>query len=126
MGNKTYEQLINWGIDFPYPDKKNYVFTKNGNLKNTEYVEFIAENHSSFTKKLKEEASQPIWLIGGGIINTFLLNKGLIDELHIHVMPIILPDGIEIFEHLPNETQLSLQSTKSYESGVIEMSYKIK
>ena len=28
MGNKTYNQLIGWGIDFPYPDKQNFVFSQ--------------------------------------------------------------------------------------------------
>ena len=125
MGYKTYEQVINWGIDFPYPDKKNYVFTNKSGLENTEYVEFISENHAAFTRKLKEEATKNIWLIGGGQINTFLLNEGLIDELHMHVMPIILPDGIELFELVPKETQLKLISSKQYESGVMELKYEL-
>ena len=125
MGNKTYEQVINWGVEWPYPDKKNYVFTKKSGLKNTEHVEFISENHAAFTQKLKQESKEDIWLIGGGQINTFLLNEGLIDELHIHIMPIILPDGIEIFELIPKETQLDLESSKSYKSGVMELKYSI-
>lgn len=126
QGYNTYDQIIGWGIDFPYANKKNYVFTRKQNLKPTKYVEFVSENHIDFTKQLKEQKGLDIWLIGGGRINTMLLNEGLIDEIQIFVMPIVLSGGIELFETLPQETQLELIETKSYSTGAIEIKYKIK
>lgn len=51
QGNSTYKQIIAWGIDFPYADKKNYVFTRKQGLEKTDYVEFISENHIKFVKQ---------------------------------------------------------------------------
>lgn len=34
QGNNTYKQIISWGINFPYTGKKNYIFTKNKDVKN--------------------------------------------------------------------------------------------
>ena len=45
QGSSTYKQVESWGIDFPYPDKKNYVITRNKNLEDNQNVEFISENH---------------------------------------------------------------------------------
>lgn len=125
QGYNTYEQIIKWGIDFPYVGKKNYVLTRRKGLKNTEHVEFISENQIEFIKTLKEQDGGDIWLIGGGRINTLLLNHQLIDELIVFVMPIIIPSGIELFGALPNETALKLIASKSYTSGAIEMKYAI-
>lgn len=126
QGNSTYKQIIGWGIDFPYAGKKNYVLTKNQTFENTEFVEFVSENHIDFIKKLKQQNGKDIWLIGGGKVNTMLLNEGLIDEIQVFVMPIVLSGGIDLFESLPKETSLKLIDTKTYTSGVIEMNYHLK
>lgn len=125
QGYKTYKQIIDWGIEFPYIGKKNYVLTRKQNLHNTEHVEFISENHIEFIKQIKQKSGKDIWLIGGGQINTVLLNAGLIDEIQLFIMPVILTDGIEVFEFLPKETLLKLNKTKTYSSGVIEIIYSI-
>lgn len=125
QGYKTYAQLIEWGIEFPYKGKKNYVLTRNQNLSNTEYVEFISENHIEFIKELKEQDGKDIWLIGGGQINTMLLNARLIDEMRLFVMPIVIHEGIELFEQKPAEQILSLSGSKAYSSGVVELVYTL-
>jgi dihydrofolate reductase len=126
QGFNTYKQIIDWGIDFPYSKKKNYVLTKKQGLQPTEFVEFISKNHIDFIQGLKNQKGADIWLIGGGQINTMLLNAGLIDEFQIFVMPIVLSDGIELFETFPTETQLELIESQSYSTGAIEMKYKVK
>ena len=67
--------------------------------------------------------SKDIWLIGGGQVNALLLNASLIDEIRIFIMPIILSDGINIFEPIPNETKLKLVETSKYSNGVVELKY---
>ena len=106
QGSSTYKQVESWGIDFPYPNKKNYVITRDKSLENNENVTFVNTNHIEFINDLKQEEGKDIWLIGGGLVNTMLLNEGLIDELQIFVMPIILQDGIDLFQNLPNRTDL--------------------
>ena len=126
QGYTTYAQVIGWEIDFPYADKKNYVLTRKQGLKPSEYVEFISENHIDFIKELKKQDGKDIWLIGGGQVNTMLLNENLIDELIVHIMPIILPDGIELFELIPKETALKLVESKSFPTGVVGLKYLIE
>lgn len=125
QGYNTYNQVMGWGIDFPYKGKKNYVITRRQNLADTEYVEFVTENHEEFIKTLKENDGGDIWLIGGSQVNTLVINAGLLDEIIIFVMPIIIPGGIELFDAFPKETKLELLGTKSYSSGVVEINYKV-
>lgn len=125
QGYNTYKQIVDWGIDFPYADKKNYVLTRKQELTNNKDVDFIKENPIDFIKRLKSDKGKDIWLIGGGQINTMLLSAQLIDDIYLHVMPIIIPDGIELFEHIPKETKLNLISSKNYSSGVVELKYSV-
>lgn len=121
----TYKQILSMGIDFPYADKKNYVLTSRQTLDNTKYVEFVKTNQLEFIETLKREDGKDIWLIGGGKTNTWLLDNNLIDELVIFIMPIIIKDGIELFELNPIPKLLNLSSTKKYLNGVVQLNYTV-
>jgi len=125
QGNKTYKQILGWGIDFPYSDKKNYVFTRNKGSVDTENVEFVSKDHMDFVRQLKEEEGKDIWVVGGGQLNTMFLNEKLLDEIYVFVMPIILSEGIDLFESLPKETHLKLIESKNYATGAVEIKYKV-
>lgn len=125
QGHNTYKQIISWGIPFPYADKRNFVFTTNSTLKNTEHVDFISQEHINFVKTLKEKEGKHIWIIGGGQLNRCLLNENLIDEIWVFVMPIILESGIDLFQGLPKKTHLTLITSQIYASGVMALKYKV-
>jgi dihydrofolate reductase len=126
QGNKTYQQFLSWGIEFPYKNKINYVFTLNESAKDNDDVKFIKHDHVQFVKELKQKEGRGIWIIGGSQVNTLLLNNNLIDELRLFLMPIILPSGIELFSQFPNETSLKLMKERKYSTGVVELQYKIQ
>lgn len=125
QGYNTYKQVIDWGIDFPYAGMKNYVLTRDCNRKNTEFVEFVSENHISFIEDIKQGEGQDIWLIGGGQINTLLFNANLIDKIIVFVMPIVLSEGIDMLEGLPITKPLKLIESIKYDTGAVEMRYEI-
>ena len=123
QGYNTYQTILNFGIPFPYPDKKNYVFTTKPDLENTEYVDFVSGDIISFIQNLKSEQGKDIWLIGGGKLNTALFNAGLIDEFQVFVMPVVVGEGIPLFDLMPNETMLRLIENKAFPSGVVALKY---
>ena len=125
QGNATYKQILSWDIEFPYLSKRNYVFTRDSSQRDDRNVMYVSEHPIDFMRDLKLKPGKDIWLIGGGQINTLLLNAGLIDEIQVYVMPIILTEGIDLFESLPKETSLKLKSSKTYESGAVELIYTL-
>ena len=125
QGYNTYQQLLSWGIPFPYSGKTNYVLTRKKDVENTEEVIFVKEDPIKFIQEIKQQEGKDIWLIGGGEINTLLLNAGLIDELELFIMPIILPEGIDLFGGIPEETSLRLLKTKTFSSGAARITYDI-
>lgn len=125
QGSRTYQQLVNWGIPFPYSQKRNFVITSKKDLEDTTDVTFIREKHIEFLMELKSLDGKDIWLIGGGQVNTLLLNAGLIDEIQVFVMPVILPEGVDLFGSLPAETSLKLLDTHPFSSGAVLLTYEV-
>lgn len=126
MGFSTYAQLKSWDIPFPYPDKKNFVITRKANPEPDTNVEFVTKDHLAFLTELKAARGGDIWLVGGGALNQMFLNSDLIDEIIIHLMPVILDGGIDLFAELTNRTMLDLVESKTYSSGVVELHYRVK
>lgn len=121
MGNNTYTQIMGFGGEFPYPDKKNYVATHQEGKSDTINVRFVSGDIPEFCKKLKDEPGRDIWLVGGGKLNTTLLESGLIDSLIITKIPVALGSGIPLFDIPTWKASFRNISTKVYGKGVIQM-----
>jgi dihydrofolate reductase len=124
MGNSTYKEVLNFDMPFPYPDKKNYVFSRSAQ-QDTEHVSFVKENAVDFIENLKEQPGKDIWLIGGGQLNAVVMNAGLLDEIILTYIPIILGKGVPIFSEEANEHKLKLIPTenKLYRNGFLQVRY---
>ena len=123
MGNKTYQEILGFDIDFPYPDKDNYVFTRNKKLQQDENVQYVSDDPAGFVKSLKKESDKGIWLVGGAQVNSILLEAGLIDQIRVFIMPVVLGEGIPMFTPLPDQS-LKLVSHEVYSTGAVEVTYK--
>lgn len=124
MGNRTFESILSMS-EFPYTDKHNFVFTRSVIVPNEhEPVSYISGDIVAFVSSLKKLPGKDIWLIGGGEINTLLLNAGLIDEMILSIHPVILGQGKPLFARKPKLTKFNAVDTKSFESGLIQVSLK--
>ena len=125
MGNATYRLVQGFDVPFPYPDKTNYVFTRDATLTQDEHVKYVSGDIIAFTENLKQEEGRDIWLVGGGQINAMFLENGLIDEIYLSVIPIYLGKGIHLF-HGVGSGNLILREQKTYDNGVMKLLYKTK
>ncbi|CAF2552045.1 unnamed protein product [Rotaria sp. Silwood2] len=124
IGGKTYQQILTFPCNFPYPDKKNYVFSHEKQEAN-EFVEFINDNVFEFVKQLKSQSGKDIWLVGGAQLNKTLLNLGLIDEIILTIIPIVLGKGIHLFGQQSIEQQFKYSDTKIFPTGCVQIKYTI-
>ncbi len=126
MGNNTYKEILGFGIPFPYPNKVNYVFTRQANPTPTEFVTFVNSDIIPFVENLKQQPGKDIWLIGGGQLNTVLLNARLIDEMIISVLQIVIGEGIPLFASGAREQVFDLVKPQSFASGLVQLTYTKK
>lgn len=123
-GYNTYRLALSFG-SFPYPDKTNFVFSKLHQHKENTPVTFISSDPCQFVKDLKEKPGKDIWLVGGGQLNSLLLNNGLIDEMIISIHPVVLGKGIPLFGAYPKHIALQLKKTETFGSGLLQVTYQI-
>ena len=67
-------------------------------------------------------------MIGGGAsVAQQYLTAGLLDELHLHVAPVLLGGGTPLFGDLGERAAPRLESTGQLESptGVVHLSYRV-
>lgn len=124
MGRKTYDQVLTFG-EWGYKGKNTYVLTSD-TVRTTENsnIEFRNDEIEDLVTELKQKSSSNIWLLGGAeVVNTFL-EKNLIDEYRIAVIPALLGTGIRLFTA---DTEKNLEFIKVTEyGGIVELKYEKK
>ena len=123
MGYNTYF-FISQFEKFPYPDKKNYVFSRSNREPDGNPVEIVFSDVVEFARNLREQEGKNIWLVGGSQINSILIHAGLIDQMIISIHPIALGQGIKLFkeEDLHN-LQFKLVNHQVFERGLVQLTY---
>lgn len=76
--------------------------------------------------KLKKEHGKTIYIDGGAEIVNELLNENLIDEFIISIIPVLVGNGTRLFKDGRPEQKLQLITTKQFESGLIQLHYKLE
>lgn len=126
MGFKTYHQVVTdlSPGQWPYAEQKTYVITHRTDLleEGDSSVEFTEENPCDLVNRLKHKSGQNIWICGGANVIQQLMEKDCIDEYYISVIPIILGDGIRLFEKNMARIPLKLIRT-GYYNGITELIY---
>ncbi len=121
MGKTTYDQVLTFG-EYPYKDKKSFVFTRTDQNKD-ENTEFLSDVEK-FVKDGFPGAGENIWLVGGAQIIASFLKHGAVDEIIISVIPVLLGTGIPLFSKIENETKLELIKTEKY-GQLVDLYYKV-
>jgi dihydrofolate reductase len=85
---------------------------------------FVTDGIESALAQAKEAAAgKDVMLLGGGDIIRQYLEAGLLDELELHVVPVLLGDGARIFG---NSADVRLEQLRAVEApGVTHLKYRV-
>ncbi|MGR6088048.1 MAG: dihydrofolate reductase family protein [Arcticibacter sp.] len=124
IGRKSYEKVLAMGFEYPHAEKDVYIMTRAerpaiGNFK------FYNGDLAQLVNDLKSQSGKNIYCDGGAEIANELMKNNLIYELIISIIPILLGDGIKLFNDGRPMKKLSLVSSKQFESGLMQLHYKI-
>ena len=124
MGRKTYELTQSFGGS-GFTTLQEYVFSKT--LKSVkEPAILLSGDLKTEIDKIKRNTDKDIWLFGGAKFTTSLMNLNLVDEIWLSIHPVILGGGKPIFIDLKKRTNLKLRYTKTYDTGLVSLTYEVK
>jgi dihydrofolate reductase len=125
MGRKTYDFAVRMGQS-SYPGKQNFVFSRTARQSTTPEVKYIVEEPGEFAKGLRVTPGTDIWVVGGGELIGSLLDAGQVDEFMIHVIPILIGEGIPLLHPRHRNIPLVLLSARSFPDGVVRLHYRVE
>ena len=128
MGSNTYEFAIALSKEhgWPYGNKPTIVLTSRDLKSDLKNVEFYAGDLNNLVDTNLKPRFNKIWVVGGAKIASDFINNKLVDEIHISILPIILGDGISVFNSLLNEQKLELINSSTYKNGMVELRYHLQ
>jgi len=129
MGSRTYETALSFeakGLGWSYGDKSTFVLTSRDLPRTRDTVEFYSGDLALFVNRRLRPAFRTIWFVGGGVVSGECLRLGLADEVRYSILPILIGDGIPLFEKLGRDIALHLAEVKAYKSGMVELCYQVR
>lgn len=121
MGSKTFDT-----IGKVLPGRKNIVMTKDKTrISQDKDLVFTDQTPEEIIEELKVQGFTSATLIGGSIINTLFLNKNLIDEIHVTIVPRLFGQGLSLFNQ-PTDTLLELLDVVKINESHVLLKYRVK
>ncbi|MEW5741942.1 MAG: dihydrofolate reductase family protein [Myxococcota bacterium] len=121
IGRKTYD-FVRALKDWPYGDKRCTVFTHRP-VKPKAGETFFSGTPRALLARLAKQGAQRIYVDGGNVISQFLA-AGLIDELTVSQIPVLLGDGVRLFQD-GQERGLRLVRTRSFPTGLVQSTWRV-
>lgn len=131
MGRQTYEQVLSFGVDWPYEGLATFVWSRtltNDDIPAAlakEMLETSALPPAALLDELAGRGLQSVWIDGGQTLQAFLA-EGLVDIITVTRVPILIGRGIPLFGALPGDLHLEHLDTQSFDSGVVQSSYAVR
>jgi len=125
MGRKTYDYSKQYS-DPPFIGKTNFVITSERALypQSTDRLVFCsAEDVIRYVKE--DTAEEGVFLVGGVKLIADFINEGLLNEIVVAFHPIILGEGIPLFEGIIREVKLEFVGSESYSTGLVKLKYNV-
>lgn len=122
MGRKTYE-WVTAQVDFPHADKQSYILTRK-TRPSSGNIHFYTGNLSDLVATIREKPGLNIFCDGGADVVNALLREDLLDEMIISIIPILVGNGIRLYQDNRPEQSWQLVNTKTFDTGLVQVQYQ--
>ena len=131
MGRNTYEFGYKFGIkpgdpSPVYAHMKHYIFSNTMTFENQNTQVEIKKLVPGEIDRIKANSPTDIYLCGGGKFAGWLLAHEKIDILKIKLNPLIINQGIKLFDGVEKTYLLHLDGCELFDNGMQIMTYKIQ
>ncbi len=125
MGRRTYDWVIKAAGGYQEKNKPVYIITRTERPQEGN-VHFYTDDPATLIETLREKEGKNIFLDGGAELIHYFMQKKLIDEWIISVIPVMLGDGVRLFQPPFPLHDLLFVSSKSFDTGLVQLHYKTK
>ena len=128
-GRRTYDITGGWGGNHPFPGVPVFVLSSSVPKKvpkGSTPFKFVSDGIKSVVRQAKKAAGKKnVYILGGASIAQQCLNAGLLNKMTIHLVPVLLGEGVRLFDNL--EKQIKLEQAKIIEApGVTHLQFLLK
>ena len=124
MGRKTYDQILRLG-PWPHGDRRCVVFSRGRARQREGQAEFVEGDVASIVADLRAGPGGTIWLVGGAEIVAPCLVGRVVDEIIVTILPILLGEGIPLFQPIARPAPLRLRRSQGYPDGLVQLTYDV-
>ena len=124
MGRKTWEQAKTFE-EVPFAGKQVFVFSRTTPPSSDERIHHVHGEIAAIVAEIRWSIQRNVWLVGGGELIRQFISHQLIDEFRLFVHPIILGEGVPLFLHHSERTNLTFVGSQSFSSGLVELRYRL-
>jgi len=123
MGSRTYEHALQLG--WPYGDTPVVVVTtrKWPQASTRKSIEFYSGDLNTLVDEKLAPRYRNIWLVGGAMLSQHFLEQGLVDEIRLTIAPVLLGEGLRLFDGSQKDKRWNLKNVIAYKNGFVELSY---
>ena len=121
MGRGTFEPAIQAGIADPYAHLDTVVYSSSLDPSRYPQVTIVSDDPIAHVRELKEADGGGIWLCGGGRLAATLAAE--VDRLVLKLNPVTVGDGIPLFSGAFAPRHWRLESSRTYDVGVVLLEY---
>ncbi|MFD0711628.1 dihydrofolate reductase family protein [Paenibacillus sp. GCM10027626] len=128
-GRRVYEITSGWSGNHPIRGVPIYVLShdipENVPQGGTVFT-FVSEGIDAAIREAKGAAGdKDVYVLGGAAVAQQCLKASLLDEIHVHIAPVLLADGFRLFDHIGSEC-IQLETIRILEShGTTHLRYRI-
>jgi len=126
LGRATFDQVAAMPESAPFPGGRTIVVTSRPLPASAAGLETYAGDVGPLARRLRTETDGAIWIVGGAAIVRAFLAAGEVDRIEHQMLPVLLGDGISVYERIGRRTRLRLAGTKTYERGIVNVTYDVE
>jgi dihydrofolate reductase len=125
VGRRTYDQvqqLSGW----PYGGKRAIIVSHRAVDNLPERAELWNGDIAGLVNRLRTTAAGDVWVVGGSDIHQQFLEADGLDRFEVHVIPLLLGDGIPLWHRTSRRRRLTLKSATPMAGGMVRLEYSIQ
>jgi dihydrofolate reductase len=122
MGSTTFEMIQALG-PWPYPEKPTFIFTNRLLKASASNIFSVSGDPEPIIHSDEFSQFSNLWLVGGSSLIGAFIEKCLIDEYLLTILPVVLGQGLRLFSTPVPEQWLDLLSCTQYDRGVLQLRY---